>query len=461
MTHHILKKKFQMRAQYLLSCVLLLSVSVSSCKKFVAIDPPKTEIVREVVFTDDATANAAMVAVYVHSNHFSFTSGNYDMDVAYLCGKSADEMDNGFDGDEGLQFCENELLPLNGRVLNVWRAAYESVYRVNAILEGLENATGVTPAMKRQLEGEAKFIRAFNYFYLANLYGDVPLLTITDYRVNAVASRTAVADIYDRILKDLTDAQSLLPADYTRWSNERIRPVQAAATAMLSRVYLYLGQWAKAETEATKLITSPLFSIVNLANVFLKNNAEAIWQFYPPRAGLNSSHGGVAESMFYVVPLKQRMMDAFESGDNRRAMWTGNNFGFNFCFKYKVGNNTVVSEYTTNLRLAEQYLIRAEARAHQNDVVGAQEDIDKIRVRAGLSNTTADAQAGLLAAVEQERRIEFFAEYGHRWLDLKRWGKATAVLTPLKQNWQPADVYYPIPQTEIDKNDKLLQNTGY
>lgn len=458
---NINKNKFQFTAPGLLMAILSALLVLTSCKKFVEIDPPKTEIIRDVVFTDDATANAAMLAVYIHVNLDHFANGWYLSDVAYICGKSADEMGNGFDSGEGLEFVENDITPVNSRVLGIWRGAYESIYRVNAVLEGLEASSGVSTAVKQQLEGEAKFMRAFNYFYLVNLFGDVPLLTTTDYRVNAVASRSAADDVYKQIIKDLTDAQTLLPADYARWGNEKIRPVQSAATALLARVYLYLENWPKAETEATTLINSPLYTIISLNNVFLKNSNEAIWQFYPSQPTYNSMHGIVATGFFYLAPLTQYLVSAFETGDNRLTSWKGNNFGFDFVFKYKASYSTVPSEYTTNLRLAEQYLIRAEARAQQNNISGAQDDIDKIRNRAGLANTTANTKENLLAAVEQERRVELFAEYGHRWFDLKRWKKATTVLAPIKPKWQPGDMLFPIPQGEIEKNNKLVQNAGY
>jgi hypothetical protein len=114
------------------------------------------------------------------------------------------------------------------------------------------------------------------------------------------------------------------------------------------------------------------------------------------------------------------------------------------------------------LRLAEQYLIRGEARAHQNNVQGAQEDLNIIRSRAGLGATTANDESSLLAVIETERQVELFAEWGHRWFDLKRTGRADAVLSLEKApNWQSTDRLYPIPFEEIKINPSLTQNPGY
>jgi hypothetical protein len=115
--------------------------------------------------------------------------------------------------------------------------------------------------------------------------------------------------------------------------------------------------------------------------------------------------------------------------------------------------------------LAEQFLIRAEARAKQNNkLIGsnsAESDINVIRNRAGLLNTSAATQEELLSEIERERRVELFVEWGHRWLDLKRSGRASAVLSLIKPLWDDTDVLYPIPYSERLLNPKLTQNFGY
>ncbi|WP_121196115.1 RagB/SusD family nutrient uptake outer membrane protein [Mucilaginibacter gracilis] len=130
-------------------------------------------------------------------------------------------------------------------------------------------------------------------------------------------------------------------------------------------------------------------------------------------------------------------------------------------YKQKLTNTTATGEYVTYLRLAEQYLIRAEARAKQGNLAGAIADINVIRTRAGLLNTTAVLQPDILLAIEQERRIELFGEYGHRWNDLRRTGRANAVLGALKTTWTANAALYPIPKTEIQNNSNLTQNPGY
>jgi hypothetical protein len=125
----------------------------------------------------------------------------------------------------------------------------------------------------------------------------------------------------------------------------------------------------------------------------------------------------------------------------------------------------VLSEYYMVLRLAEQYLIRAEARAHLRNLPGAIADLDSIRNRAGLPlisiTNPAITREELLIAIQQERQTELFAEWGHRWFDLKRTKQADAVLKDRKSSWNSTDTLYPVPASERILNPNLTQNDGY
>jgi hypothetical protein len=337
--------------------------------------------------------------------------------------------------------------------------------------------------LKARLNGEAKFLRAFLHFYLVNLYGDVPLVLTSSFETNSLIRRAPVADVYKQIVADLTDAQHLLPDDYSAGKSERIRANAGAATAMLARVYLYTGKWDSAEAQATAVINNAgIYSLVtDLDSTFLKNNSEAIWQLQASFNGHIATSATTEGFIFnpydqYSSPnfyLTAQLLNAFEPNDLRRSHWvdsTDFNDGTNiiryfYPYKYKVRKTTAdnVSEYSTILRLAEQYLIRAEARAEQNTgLAGAISDLNLIRSRAGLPQLPNSLnQTEVLDAVAQERRIEFFAEYAHRWFDLKRTGRADAVLAPIKPAWKPTAVLYPVPYSELQTNPNLVQNPGY
>jgi hypothetical protein len=335
-------------------------------------------------------------------------------------------------------------------------------------------------------------MRAFFYFYLVNLYGDVPLLTNPNWQMNLQLSRTPKTQVYQQIITDLTEAQHLLSNQYLDVNlqpytgvPERVRPTSWAATALLARTYLYMGDWVNAEAQATMLINSSLYALTSLGDAFLKNKTEAIWQLQPVVTAQNTNDAilfllpASGPNAAFPVYLSSQLLTSFEPGDNRRFKrnWVDSvkvgNVTYYFPYKYKVGkaaNVTSLSqltEYLTVLRLGEQYLIRAEAKAQQNNITGALADLNAIRNRAGLPNSTASDKDALLVAILHERQVELFSEWGHRWLDLKRTGKVDAVLSivrPLKAKgapWQSWMQLYPILYNDILKDPILSQNAGY
>jgi len=239
-----------------------------------------------------------------------------------------------------------------------------------------------------------------------------------------------------------------------------------------------MGNWADAETQATSLINNTSYKLEIPANVFLNTSRENIWGLLS--YGTNLTVGDAAA--YVIVPgspllnvnvaLSPLVVNSFENGDLRLANWVGSaSVGtpavkYYYAYKYKVTSSvTSPKETLIMLRLAEQYLIRAEARAQLNNLAGAAADVNVIRNRAGLSATSAATQTDLLTAILQERRVELFTEHGHRFLDLKRTGQIDAVMntvSPQKGSaWQSYMQYWPIPVSETTNNPKLTQTPGY
>ena len=453
--------------------LFLLVFTLSACEDFVEIGLPTTEVTDESVFTDDITAESALLGIY--GDMIGLGSGFSDgwtQSVTFLCGLSADELVY-INTIEGLiDINENVIKPANTDIRSgLWTSPYEIIYRVNSLLDGLVAANGISAPKKDQLVGEAKFLRAFAYFFLVNLFGDVPLITSTSIEVTQFAARQPTEEVYDLIIEDLFDAKDLLAVDYP--TSGRVRPNKSVVSAFLARVHLYVEDWSSAEAEASEVIANAAYFLESdLNSVFLATSNEAIWQLIPNSQGLNTNEGfQFTLSLYPPNPiggsiLNDDLANAFEVDDSRRSSWVGSvTDGINEAFfanKYKVQFNSTVTEYSMVLRLAEQYLIRAEARARLNNISGAQDDLNLIRTRAGLTNTTAADPDALVLAIEQERRFELFTEWGHRWLDLKRFGRADAVLSPVKTLWQPTAVLYPIPAVDIQNNPNLLpQNEGY
>ncbi len=455
--------------------LILLALLFQSCERFVETSAPKTESATATVYSDEVGATSVIRGIYHEMVLGGYASGQAQA-ISCIAGMSADE----FVCYNPLynEFANNFIAP--GSLTNsvFWTSAYKTIYASNAALEGVSASTGINTAAKNQLIGEAKFLRAFSHFYLTSLYGDVPLVMTTDYRVNASLSRTGRDAILAQVIADLKDAAKLLSQDFQFTGSERVRVTSWAAQAMLARVYLFTGDWTNAEAAANGVIANTgLFKISpDLTTVFLKNSTEAIWQLMPVTPNQNTNEGIVfvpssPTSLPQTVALTASLISSFETNDKRKTNWTGNQVvagtTIYYPFKYKVSKpNLPLTEYSMVLRLPEQYLIRAEARAKQNRFTEAMADLDVIRLRAGLPSIQTKIAVpnvnNLLAAVEQERKVELFSEWGHRWFDLKRWNRADAVLLPLKPGWTSAAALYPIPPSELANNPNLgPQNPGY
>ena len=443
----------------------------TGCKKFVEVDTPVTRLLSDNVYSSDASAMAAQTNVYVKLATQS--TSNFSLYPGY----SSDEFKNYSAGAEDIQFYTNGLLNNTIKVNNIWADCYRYIYQANAVLEGVEKSQTLSATVKQQLKGEAEFTRAFLYFYLVNLWGDVPLITGTTYFVNSNLERTSKDVVFTQIIKDLQDAGSNLNANYlaadgVTKTTEKLRPTKAAAAALLARVYLYTSDWVNAETQATTVISGGTFTLgSDLTKVFAKNSSEAIWQV-SSGPSFNTSEGYIfiPTSTPSNITLSNSLLASFEPNDKRRANWVGTlTFGtstYLYPFKYRVQYSTTVTEYTMMLRYAEQFLIRAEAYARQGKLTQAIGDINTIRARAGLPALSASLnQAQILTAIEQERNVELFSEWGDRWLNLKRTGRIDAVMaiaaTAKGGSWNSNMQLYPIPQSDINANSNLKQNPGY
>ncbi|WP_214072615.1 RagB/SusD family nutrient uptake outer membrane protein [Mucilaginibacter sp. dw_454] len=479
----ILKKHIQR-----VSIVLFTALTFTGCKKWIAVDPPITQVSAGSIYANNASASSVMTGVYDQMiSSAGLTDGTNS--ISFLDGLAADELTNYTTNTIQVQFYQNALTSSaaigGGSNGYFWTELYKEVYACNAVLVGLNASSNVTQSMKQQLTGEAKFMRAFLYFYAVNLYGDVPLVLTTDYQTNKQISRASKTDVFKQIIQDLLDAQSALSDHYVdqngNITTEKIRPNKWAATALLARAYLYLGDWKDAEIQATNVIGSTTFSLpTDLTQVFKMNNSEAILQFHPVLTGITNTQlayyfvltSAPGTGVFWVA-MSPQLQNAFEPNDKRFSNWVGSltTGGKTYLYPYKYRANvqgSQVSEYLVILRLAEQYLIRAEARAQQNNASGAQADLNTIRTRAGLPNTTATDQASLLTAVLHERQVELFTEWGHRWFDLIRTGNINSVMgspgnicAAKGGTWSSNSILVPLPQQELLLDPNLKQNPGY
>lgn len=433
----------------------------------IEVDAPKNQLVTSTVFKDSADATAAVVGMYTSIMQFSTTINFANGAITIYSGLASDELQTTSTTAAVLNFYNNTISPENSLNNELWRYAYEIIYQANACVEGLSASKTLKPAVKNQLLGEAKFIRAFFYFNLVNLYGDVPLITTIDYKKNAVMPRSSIHDVYQQMINDLKDAEGNLSAGYV--TAGRNRPNKFTANALHARVYLYRKQWQEADAEATKVINAGAYALeTDLNNVFVKSSRESIWQMPPLQAPL-----GLAECRQFiplgsatpVYPVTESLRNSFSNDDQRKQQWLSsrvvNGITYHVPFKYKLRTSATADEHYVVFRLAEQYLIRAEAKAQLNDIAAALNDLNVVRSRSGLGNVSTNSKDVLLALIATERQLEMFCEWGHRWYDLKRTGAVSSVLSVAKSSWQDSDALFPVPFNETQLNPFLTQNPGY
>lgn len=469
-TKRYISRRHLPQAVLVLLMLLLLMGWLAGCDAFVEAGPPEGQLSTPLVFEDPATATVALEEAYAKMRDRGMLSGGIS-GLSYALGLYADELDY-YDaaGEDGFQYHANSLQPSSSGIAALWKDSYAQVYGANAVLYGVEHSQSLGAADRRQLRGEALFLRAVLHCGLSGLFGDVPYIATTDYRANAAAGKIPAGQVLERAREDLEAAVGLLEEEYPH--AERTRANRYAAHAMLARVCLYLEDWAGAAEHAAAVIgQQERYALEgSLQEAFRASSRATILQFSPPQAG-----GSTQEALAFTftdnpppgVALSPALLAAFEPGDQRRAFWVtevpGGSQPYFHASKYTLApQGGGPAEYSIVLRLPEMLLVRSEARARQGLLAAALEDLNAVRHFAGLGDSPAATQPEILEAVLRERRVELFTEFGHRFADLKRTGRLDAVLGAVKPGWDHGDRMFPLPQQEILLQPGLLpQNPGY
>ena len=411
----------------------------------------------------DALATSQSVGVTLIGAYDGLANGNfYGGSVKYAGDLLGDDAEVRFGGTFATidELWRKTITTNNGVVQSTWLQGYIAIDRANNVLASLDK---VAIADKARVEGEARFIRGLAYFELVRLWGKswgdgdnnanlgVPIVTMPTRVVSSEDSRprASVASVYTQVLEDLTKAESLLAAaKKTEFASKE------AAQAILARVYLQQGNYAAARDAANKVISGNNFALTStFAEAFTDatNDSEVIFKiFVSDQDGTNGMNTYYAPSTFQGrgdIRVQAKHLALYSAADKRGTLFV------------KVSNNTFTGKHLDQYgdvavtRLAEMYLIRAEANQRLVTSVGATplSDINLIRRRAGASVlTTVD-----LNAILTERRLELAFE-GHQVHDAKRLKRNVGTLV-----FNDNKLLMPIPQREIDTNKALVQNAGY
>ncbi|MFA4870185.1 MAG: RagB/SusD family nutrient uptake outer membrane protein [Pedobacter sp.] len=446
--------------------LLLIVLIITACEGFIDEELPKDMVSEEMTFNNERMAAAALTNIYTLMRNNGFLSGNRD-GISYLLGCYADELEVRSQQESGYRhFFQGSVLSNNQSVKNLWNNTYSQIYAANNVVEGVIASTALSVEVKNQLLGEALAIRGLLHFYLTQTFGNIPYVKTTDYNVNRNMAKTDVGEVMKMVKEDLLKAEQLLIPLYP--SGEKVRINRRVVQGFLARVNLYEKNWSAARAYAELVIDDALYDCDALDKVFLKGSKSAVWQFKTAVEGVNTLEGGAHIFIALPVPnarLHPVLLDEFDPGDQRKVQWVkqvGTDPQNTHAFKYRQRAATASTlEYSVIIRIEEMYLIVAEATAEQGDMETCSSSLDVLRSRAGLPRLDFTDRQSAVDAILKERRLELFAEFGHRFYDLKRMGRMND-LSIVKQNWQEHFRVLPLPENELLLNPNMLpQNFGY
>lgn len=499
--------RIHIRFKYLLY-IISASAIISSCVKLV--ENPDAFVSEENYYKTKSDALAAVNAIYYALTGPNGTQVPYN--VLFVTGMEfmTDDIKMGPGATNADVKAQSTLdySPSTLRVKELWQQHYIAINRANIAIDKIPNISMDT-VLRSRLVLEAKFLRGLLYFNLVRLYGGVPLVlhqTTSLDKENLLVGRASVNDVYAQIIRDFGDAENL-PWRYLPNDADAGRATGAAAKALLSLVYLTRSEWQKAIDKSNEIINAPnryydLFT--NYADVFNKSAKNGVEHIFSGQFKTNANKHGNNFAL-RCAPLgipgingnladepTADLISSFQSNDKRRAVTLTSTFTVNGT-TYTVnpakndGLSYVVNKYfdaevpgnltesgvnVPIIRYAEVLLINAEAN---NELYGpnaeAYKNYNLIRNRAGLPQFTG-ATANLTKdqfrdSLYLDRRLELTFEY-HRWFDLIREidkDGTRIMVKALRAIGKPSasekHYLYPVPQTEIDINSKLVQNPGW
>ncbi|GAB5552702.1 MAG: RagB/SusD family nutrient uptake outer membrane protein [Saprospiraceae bacterium] len=442
-----------MKYQYIILSIL--AVFAFACEDQLEIDPQQSIAGELAVSTEDNIQNI-LIGIYDEAGQGASHGGSLQV-ISDLLG-NVDQATWGGTFLAPAEIANKTILPDNGFVGGFWNNAYEVINQANIVLDNIDIVTSDADK-KNRIEGEARFLRALNYYELIKHFGSgstgVPLRTtgILDYAVDLSIARASTSEVYSLIVSDLQSAYNLLPETNSFFADKY------AAQALLARVYLYQGNFSGARDAADDVLTNSGHSLASSFAGAFNNDSdgpEDIFSFQvTSQTGTNSlityyaseGNGGRGGD----ITVNDEYVALFDDAANDERA------GFFYISPDNGGRLT--AKYTNQfanvpiLRIAEMHLIRIEANFEEGSSVGLDPltEINALRARSGAAPLTSIDKATIL--LERQRELAFEGFFIH---DLKRTQSAVGNLS-----WDAPSLVLPIPQAEMDTNASMTQNSGY
>lgn len=468
--------------------ILIIAVLLSSCKDFLDLQP-EGQINDINFYKTENDFEKSIIGAYGSFKDL------YNTDIFYIGELLSDNAEISISSSSvaEMEFDELSLTPSNTIIQSAWTKALYTISRCNVIVNRI-SAADINVDVKNRIIAEAKFMRAFSYFFMVQTFGRSPI-TDAEFRspeeiVNADLSLKSGEAVYQKIEEDLTSAESLLPAAL---DTDRGRVSVGTVKALLGKVYLTQHKDNLAAQKLKEVIDSRHYSLVDdYKALFLKGNEnlrESLFELkFISGANLGNSYAVLftPASIGLLANGQQgsgrinptlNLMNAYDAADKRKAASVGDVFPI-------PGGGTAYSRYGLKfvdlsnpnprdgginfivLRYADVLLMYAEALTQLNQPVEAAPFINEVRARAGLAAVSGLEKPAMLQAIDKDRRLEFTFE-AQRWYDLKRMGKTQETINAYFKekglNFTVADheVVLPIPRREIEINPEIEQNEDY
>lgn len=466
-----------MQLKTILAGLTIATVLATSCKKSNLFEEPLDAVSEAIAFSTPDRITKSATGMYSALQNANWTDGR---NLIY-----ADVM--GLDANPAPYFAQvgyfDKMRANDATVSTSWTAAYNTIYVTNLFVKNFIPVKGMVTADKAsQYLGEASFIRAYNYFNLVNFWGKtyldpagpdknlgVPLiLEAADdpFSSTSLVPRSTVKQVYDQIEKDLLDAEAKLPLNYTGDLYTTVsRATKGAARALLMRMYLFEGNWAKASAYADLVINSGLYKLNATPELSFKNytTQESVFSVAfsgsnnPGRNNAIAAHyspgirGDISVSTAYLA-----LMDTTIDLRYKNLVIKSNNLFWTT--KY-----ISLADWSPVIRYPEVLLVKAEALARQAAGVDATATglVNSLRTRAKAAPVNPATKQDLINAILKERRIELAFE-GHAYFDFQRNlldipAHATVAAQPYGSDFR----IWPIPQRDILIQPTLVQNNNY
>lgn len=463
---------------------------------FIEVDEREKLLTSDGLANSDEGAKAIVTAVYAKYLDWNMSSFSW----IGITSITTDDADKGSEpGDLGTDKKDLDDLAWTASSTSfneVFRANYEAIFRTNYAIQQLPFFTGADAGLRTRLDAEARFFRAFTYFNLVRLYGDVPLVDhvlVLSNPDDLLASRLRKPknEIYAFIEQDLNISIANLPDRTAYGSADKGRVSKGSALALMTKVKLYRQQWSEVVSYANQISGYSLTP--NYAEIFKVSgefNQESLFEINgyggDPARGIQQysqcqgARGSGGWGWGFNIPSAS-LLNAYEPNDTRKAATiifagqtlydgrvvpaTVNNPYYNYKAYSPNNGNPGADNTDTNiryLRYAEVLLMKAEALNELNDLAGAKTELNKVRNRAGLANTTASTKDDVRLAIWKERRVELAFEHD-RWFDLIRTGQAQQALADHGKTFVVGKhELFPIPQNVIDESEGVTsQNPNY